>query len=290
MAMAPSTATGPAGLVARTSYVDWPAVIAGAISASAISFVLLAFGAAIGLSLTSPWPHAWGLGASGLAILAAIWVLLSQVGSFAAGGYLGGRLRARFTDAAASEVEFRDGAHGFLVWALGALLGAWLLGTTLGAATRTGAHAAAAIGAGAASHPDAASNAADFLFRGQRAGPAPDANASAALERNRAEAARIVAYSITGGELAQRDRTYLAQLVAARTGLAQPEAERRVDEAITEARATVDRARKSAVLASFLTAASLLISAAAACAAANLGGKHRDQGGTLRLFGRERFW
>ena len=38
------------------AYVDWPAIVAGAVIASAISFVLFAFGTAVGLSITSPYP------------------------------------------------------------------------------------------------------------------------------------------------------------------------------------------------------------------------------------------
>lgn len=40
--------------VAGVSFVDWSAVIAGGVLAAAIAFVLLTFGTAIGLSLTSP--------------------------------------------------------------------------------------------------------------------------------------------------------------------------------------------------------------------------------------------
>jgi hypothetical protein len=40
------------------SYVEWSAVFAGAVAASAISFVLLTAGAAIGLSLVSPYAGA----------------------------------------------------------------------------------------------------------------------------------------------------------------------------------------------------------------------------------------
>ena len=40
---------------AGSSYVEWSAVFAGAVVASAISFVLLTAGAAIGLSLVSPY-------------------------------------------------------------------------------------------------------------------------------------------------------------------------------------------------------------------------------------------
>ena len=38
-----------------TSFVEWGAVFAGGAMAAAISFVLLTFGAAIGLSFVSPW-------------------------------------------------------------------------------------------------------------------------------------------------------------------------------------------------------------------------------------------
>ena len=48
--------TGMAPAVATTqSYVDWSAVTAGAVAALAVSFVLLTFGAAVGLSAVSPW-------------------------------------------------------------------------------------------------------------------------------------------------------------------------------------------------------------------------------------------
>ncbi len=52
---------------------------------AALSFLLLTFGSAVGLSLSSPWPNA---GASGLTlvILATLFAILVQVGSFAIGG------------------------------------------------------------------------------------------------------------------------------------------------------------------------------------------------------------
>ena len=39
----------------KAGYVSWGAAIAGALLASALSFVLLTFGSAVGLSLVSPW-------------------------------------------------------------------------------------------------------------------------------------------------------------------------------------------------------------------------------------------
>src|SRR5437016_17174 len=65
---------------------------------------------------------------------------------------------------------------------------------------------------------------------------------------------------------------YLARLVASRTGLSQPDAERRVDDAIAAATTAVRRARRSAVIVGFATAASLLIGAAAGWWAACAGG------------------
>ena len=84
--------------------------------------------------------------------------------------------------------------------------------------------------------------------------------------------------------LFRSDRTYLAHLVAARTGLSQSDAEKRVDEVIAKtkaadmkARQVADAARKAAATASIFTAVSMLIGAFIAAAAAALGGRHRDE-------------
>src|SRR6476660_4565628 len=68
------------------SFVEWSAVLAGAVLAAALSFVLLTFGAAVGLSATSPWPNS-GLSAKVVASLAVFWALAQQIGSLIAGGY-----------------------------------------------------------------------------------------------------------------------------------------------------------------------------------------------------------
>ena len=73
------------------------------------------------------------------------------------------------------------------------------------------------------------------------------------------------------------DRTYLAQVVANRTGLAQPEAQRRVDEVITLARETADRARKATATTSIMFSMSLLVGAFIASVAGALGGHYRDE-------------
>jgi hypothetical protein len=71
--------------------------------------------------------------------LAFFWIMAQQIGTFMAGGYVAGRLRVRLRGAPQDEVEFRDGLHGGLVWALGIVIGADLLMATAGAVARTAA-------------------------------------------------------------------------------------------------------------------------------------------------------
>ena len=110
----------------------------------------------------------------------------------------------------------------------------------------------------------------DRLFRGDRRAVEGD------ITYARAEAGRILLAATGRQGITPDDRAYLARLVAARTGLAQPDAERRVEDAITAASTAVQKARRSAVILGFATAASLLAGAAAAWYAACAGGRHRD--------------
>jgi len=111
--------------VAAPMYISWGAVIAGAIAASALTFVLITFGAAIGLAIASP-SATWRDTSVALALLSGLWLLLTAIASFALGGYLAGRLRATGESTTADEVELRDGLHGLLVWGLAILIGAAL--------------------------------------------------------------------------------------------------------------------------------------------------------------------
>ena len=121
-----SSATATPG----SSFVEWGAVLAGAFLAAAISFVLLTFGAAIGLSATSPWPNS-GASAKVIASIAVFWAMAQQIGAFMAGGYVAGRMRSRWHETG-HEAEFRDGLHGGLVWAVGVVIGAALFLSTAG--------------------------------------------------------------------------------------------------------------------------------------------------------------
>ena len=267
------------------SAVDWAAIIAGGVLAAAISFILLTFGSAIGLSLTSPY-EGEGHSLAFLGAASGLWVVWVQVSSFIAGAYLAGRLRRRLPDASPHEVEVRDGAHGLLVWAIGVLLGAMFAASVATGVASTAASAVStatqAVGSGAAQLAQSANPmayAVDTLFRSNNP-QAPENAADSA-----AEAGRILARSMAQGSISAEDKSYLAQLIATRTGLPQPEAEQRIDKAIAsiksaadEAKAAADKVRRATVLVAFVTAASLVVSAAAAWWAAGMGGRHRDEG------------
>jgi len=246
------------------SYIHWGPGIAGAIVASATSFVLMGFASAVGLMVASPSPT-WRDASVWLAILSGFWIVVVAVGSFALGGYLAGRVRSTWS-ASADEVEFRDGMHGLIAWALGVMLGAALLALT---ASTFAAGNAAVPPRDTAGAPGFLAYEIDRLFRAERR-PEP------APAEVRAEASRIIMRGLGRNELPTEDRTQLTRLTAAVTGLAPPEAERRVVQVLTDARNAASQARRSAVILGFCLAAGLAAAAAAAWVAAGIGGRHRD--------------
>jgi hypothetical protein len=261
------------GPVGPASFVEWGAVLAGAALAAALSFVLLTFGTAIGLSATSPWPNS-GLSVKVIATLAVFWVLAQQIGSLMAGGYVAGRMRSRWHEAG-DETEFRDGLHGGLVWAVAVLISAFFVFATASLAVRTGADVAGSAVAGAASRT---TNPMDTVLDAMLRTPAgaPQSRNTVASDEIRGELTRILTSAVATGSLSAENRTYLASLIAQRTGVPQQEAEKRVDDAITAARTASDKARRAAILTGFVTAAGLILSFGAAWWAAIKGGQHRD--------------
>jgi hypothetical protein len=93
----------------------------------------------------------------------------------------------------------------------------------------------------------------------------------------RGELTRLFTSSMSNGnELKPADRAYVAKVVAARTGLSQADAEKRVDQVVTQAKTDADAARKAAAQLAFWLTASLLIGAFCASLAATEGGGLRD--------------
>src|SRR6476620_9196922 len=129
--------------------VSWPAVAAGAVVSCAITLLLLAFGAGLGLSVVSPWSGS-GVSATTFKIGTGLYLIVMAMLASSIGGYIAGRLRTRWVGVHSDEVYFRDTAHGFLAWAFASVLGAVLLATAatslLGSAV-TGASQGAATAA-----------------------------------------------------------------------------------------------------------------------------------------------
>lgn len=281
---------------ATASGVTWSAIFAGAIAALAATLILLAIGSGLGLATASPWPNA-GASAASIGIGAGIWLVVMQWLSSALGGYLTGRLRTRWVGLRTDEVVFRDTAHGFLAWALATALAFAVASMAATSAVSGAASAVTSVAAGAAqgaaqgatqvagNQPgvvgDVAGYFTDMLFRagtGAAAAGTPGGQTDV-----RAEAGRILMRGIAAGELSAADRAYLAQLVAAQTGIDPAAAQARVDEVIrqveaaqVQVREAADTALTAGATASFLLAVSLLIGALAAAGAAVLGGRQRD--------------
>jgi hypothetical protein len=285
-------AAAPAAKADTSSYVDWPAVIAGIVIASAISLVLLTFGSAIGLNFVNfhagpDVPLIW------IAIAAGTWLLWVEVSSFMAGAYVTGRLRRRHFDATEDEADVRDGAHGLLVWGGALVIGGLIAvggisaaANAVGAAASTLTSAAATVADDAGSAIDPNAYFVDQLFRPAATATTPPAADTTGI---RAEAGRIIAQGAIAGSVSDPDKAYLAQVVSTNTGLTAEEANARVTEVITavdqakaEAAAAAETARKTGVVAAFLTAASLLVSAVGAYWAAQMGGNHRDNATVFR--------
>src|ERR1700680_589303 len=214
---------------AGTSGVAWAAVIAGAIAAAALSLILLALGAGLGFSSVSIWSNA-GASASTIGMATVLWLIVMQIVSSSMGGYLAGRLRTKWANIHTDEVYFRDTANGFLAWAVALVITAAFLASA--ATSMVGATVSSpAVGAGTAAGvpPDGREfdpNAyfIDTLFRSDSA--KSDSNSASV----RGEVARIFTSALRQGEIPAADKSYLNQLVAARTGLSQADAEKRVSE------------------------------------------------------------
>ena len=275
------------------SAVSWAAVIAGAVIAAALSLALFAGGTGLGFLSVSPWSGE-GVSAPAIGIGLIIWMLATQIVAYGIGGYVAGRLRTKWVDVHSDEVYFRDTAHGFLVWALSAVVSAVLLGASIATLASGVAKAGASVAAGAGTAATAAAAAgggdgmaqvrgyfSDALLRPER----PDAGA----DRNgaRDEVARIVAMSVARGSMTGEDRDYVVKVVAAQTGMEPAAAQRRVDQAVQnvkqaaddskqKAKEAADQARKAAAAFALWGFASMLIGAFVASLAATWGGRRRD--------------
>jgi hypothetical protein len=263
----PALDSRPASLAEHILYPEWGPIVAGGIAASALALVLHAFAVAIGLAVSSTAPT-WRDASFALVLLSGLYMVLAALASYGLGGYLAGLVRSRTSSR--EDAALRDGLHGLLVWALATLLAAVMGWAT----TQSLTHLVAPSGGQAVPSTSVAGENLiafdlDRLFRAERR---PNAD----LDYPRAEAARILLTTSSHRGMQPEDRAYLVRLTAAYTGVAQPDAERRVDEAAARAKENISRARRSAVILAFMTGAAAMLGAAVSWFAASAGGRIRD--------------
>jgi hypothetical protein len=264
------------------SAASWGAIVAGALVAAAVSLIMLALGAGLGLTAVSPW-QGYGVTAATFAATTAIWFIVTQWVAAGLGGYIAGRLRTRWIGTHTHEVFFRDTAHGLVTWALATVVVVSVLGSYVSSLIGGGFHAATTVAAGGvesiatSSMSPAANYRLDKLFRGSGDSPS-------GTTEHRGEAAHILANAVTSGEVPAADRAYLAALISNTTGTSAAEAEKRVDDAAasaiaaqTKVKELADAGRKASAEAAIFTALAMLVGAFIASVSAALGGRVRDQ-------------
>ena len=273
--------------------ISWGAVAAGGFANAALTLLLMAFGAGMGFSAVSPWGGS-GVSMSTFSIGTGLYFIVTAMLASTIGGYLAGRLRTRWTAVHTDEVFFRDTAHGFMSWACAIVVSAAVLGAA-GTAIVSGVTAGLAQRGNDEGGPTAIY--VDELFRpaptgnaGAATAPSPTANAAAApasatapttvSPAQRAAVSRVLLRSFRQrSDIPAADRTYLAQLVSAHTGLSQGEADKRVTQVLTEAKSDLDKARGAAGKLALWFTAALFAGALSASLAAIEGGELRDRKG-----------
>ncbi len=303
---------------ASSSPVSWAAIFAGAAGAAALSLILLMLGTGLGLSSVSPWAHD-GISKAAFGLSTILWVTFTQLVASGMGGYLAGRLRTKWVEVHRDEIYFRDTVHGFLAWAVSSLVTAALLTSVIGSITNSGVQAGASVGGGIASTAAAATTGAaamagseaaksdgmtttmdyfiDSLFRRDTTMAASAAPVGGRAMQSGtvdpvtpvrlAEVARIFMTTIHMEALPAQDVRYVGHLVTQRTGLLQPEAEKRVTDTYARAQASLrdaqtalvqaaDTARKASAYAALWLFIALLSGAFVASLAATVGGRQRD--------------
>jgi hypothetical protein len=257
----------PSRVEAHSSGVSWGAVIGGAFVAAAFYLVLLALGAGFGLSAVSPWSNV-GLSASTVGALGIVWLIFIEMVASALGGYLTGRLRTKWVSVHTDEVYFRDTANGFLSWAVALVISMTFLASA--GASMVG-HIPTSEKAGeAAGETVPQAYYVDQLFRSDH--PAAETRDVAA----RSEAERILSNTLRQSQTPLGDQTYLTQLVSAKTGLSQPDAEKRVVQVIGDVRQVEDTGRKETAHLLLWIFIALMAGAFSASYAATIGGRQRD--------------
>lgn len=257
------------------SFVDWQSIIAGTLIALAISILLITFGTSIGLSVTSATSND-SASVTTISLAGAVWFALVHFHAIGAGSYIAGRLRPRAARLDNDEVTFRDGANGLVVWALSIVVGVMIASSAISTAAKIATGIASNT---AAAVVQVAEQSADQAFATTNAN---STSATPVLTEN--ERKRVVAALQRGleeGQLTDRDRAYLENMLVRKTGVTPEQAKERFDEVVKpaakQAATAVEDVRQATALTGFWSVFVMLLSGLAAWWAGAFGGSHRDE-------------
>lgn len=269
------------------SAINWGAIFGGAFAAIVATAVLMLLGSGLGLTMISPWSGE-SANLTTIAASTAIWLVVVQWLSSAFGGYLSGRLRTKWVGVHTDEVFFRDTAHGFMAWSVATLIVIFTLSIHSTLLFGAGTHVAANVAGGAANATGQSAQGHDMTgyFVDSLLRPVDPSRVATGAETDESvagEMTRILAMGTVQGAISQEDKTYLAGLVAARTGLSSQDAQARVDSVLAKVKEwkaktqeAVEAARKTGATAAILGALSMVIGAFIASVAGAMGGRQRD--------------
>lgn len=270
--------------------INWSAIIAGGLASATFAILLSILGVGLGLSVISPWSNV-GAGAATIGISAIIWLSVTQIIASGMGGFLAGRLRAKWFGVHVDEVYFTDSVHGFLTWAIALIISVILFTSFLGSFLDKGIQSAEIYSNSMSrSHhqlktegltDDAETYYLESLFRPNND---VDKKKLTTLNDNKMlEVRRVFSQSLKNGSVSPDDLSYLSQLVSENTGLPKEEAEKNVNQAfndISEAKLAMkvaaDDARKASAYTTLWAFIALLIGAFSASYSAVLGGRYRN--------------
>jgi hypothetical protein len=292
-----------------SSRFSWGPVFAGAVIATAVTFLLVSVGSGLGLAMTSAHT-ATVAGVKTFLTLGAIYFVGSQAFGFAVGGHVTGRLMPLVVDDNEEE-SFRADAHGLAVWALATVFGLALVALAAFAtasASTSQATTPAAYWADKLLAPSSSQSRSPAAANIAAASPGPNGSttdASAAgtasisqpnsrdlalgtLADAKAEAARLLAVDAAGAQADSTNVSELTRLVTQFTGLSLPAATDRVlrtEQAMrAKAKEAADAARKVASYVGIWTAIALLFGAIVSVAA-TVSARWKDE---HDMFGRPR--
>jgi hypothetical protein len=267
----------------QQSAISWPAVLGGAVAAAALSLMLIVIGTGLGFASVSPWPNS-GIDSRALDIATVAWIVVTPTVASVVGGYLCGRLRTRWLQTHTHEVRFRDGAHGFLTWAIATVGTVALVSSTFNSINQSSTPLS--MVQDLAIPPEYYVG---KLFR-KVANASIDISQSQSQTQSSAlvESTRIFSKSLSTGQVAKDDLLYLTQQIKHFGGISEQEADKRLrdtfsdaqaqlEESTTMAQRSFDQARKRTAYASMWFFISLLCGATAASSAAIIGGQRRDK-------------